>query len=258
MFSSKAVYVGIDPTAGKRPMHYAALDRNLRLLALEKGDLEQVLAFVGGLERGVVAIDAPQSPNQALMADPEVRRGYDLNPEGDTWSGWKVCEYELRRRNIRLYRTPRKESEAARWVRVGFALFRRLQESGFSLFVAGEGGDERLLIEVHPHASYAVKLGRRPFLKQTLEGRLQRQLILYLEGLDITDPMLSLEEITRHHLLQSQLPLRDLYDHDQLDALIAAYTAFVVGEHPEQVTQVGDVEEGLITLPTNELLEFYR
>jgi predicted nuclease with RNAse H fold len=258
MLRSQSVYVGIDPTAGTRPMHYAALDKNLRLLALEKGDIAQVLAFVGGLERGVVAIDAPQSPNQGLMADPEVRRRYDLNPEGDTWSGWKVCEYELRRRNIRLYRTPRRESEAARWVRTGFTLFRRLAEMGFELFVAGEDGESRKLIEVHPHACFAVKLGRRPFLKQTLEGRLQRQLILYLEGLDIPDPMLSMEEITRHHLLQSHLPLRDLYDHDQLDALVGAYTAFVVGEKAEQITQVGDVEEGLITLPTDELLEFYR
>ena len=35
MLFSDMVYVGLDPTAGKRPMHYAALDNQLRLVALD-------------------------------------------------------------------------------------------------------------------------------------------------------------------------------------------------------------------------------
>lgn len=258
MSKTQMTYVGIDPTAGSRPMHYAALDGDLRIRSLKKGDLPAVLEFVQGLDQAVVAIDAPQSPNQGLMADPGVREGYGLPPNGDTWAGWKVCEYELRRRNIRLYRTPREASEAPRWIRMGFTLFRRLKGLGFELFERGNGIGQRALLEVHPHACFAVILGRRPFLKSTLEGRLQRQLILYLEGIDVPDPMRSLEEITRHHLLESRLPLPDLYQHDELDALVAAYTASLVSEKSDRVTQVGDSGEGLITLPTDELLEFYR
>jgi predicted nuclease with RNAse H fold len=258
MSSATRTYVGIDPTAGTRPMNFAAIDRDLRILSLEKGDMEAVLSFVHGLGQAVVAIDAPQSPNQSLMADPVVRARYGLPAHGDTWAGWKVCEYELRRRNVRLYRTPGKESEAPRWVRKGFALYRRLKASHFELFVQGQPLGSRGLLEVHPHACFTVMLGRRPFLKGTLEGRLQRQLVLYLEGVDVPDPLRSLEEITRHHLLQSRLLLPDLYDHDQLDSLVAAYTAFLASEQPGRVSQVGDIEEGRITLPTDELLDFYR
>jgi predicted nuclease with RNAse H fold len=257
MLFDQDVYVGIDPTAGDRPMHFAVLDGGLKLVALSQGDVETVLAFVGGLERAAVAIDAPQSPNQGLMLRPEFRRRFNLQPGGRTWGQWKVCEYEMRRRNIRLYNTPRKEEDAPRWMQMGFSLYRRLLGLGYRLFIDGEPTPERSLLEVHPHACFAVMLGRRPFLKQTLEGRLQRQLLLYLEGLDIVNPMNVLEEITRHHLLNGNLPLDGLYDHDQLDALVSAFTAYLVARKPERVLQVGEREEGYITLPTERLEDFY-
>jgi predicted RNase H-like nuclease len=67
-----------------------------------------------------------------------------------------------------------------------------------------------------------------------------------------------LEEITRHHLLTGDLPLAGLYDHDQLDALMAAYTAYLVGVKPGRISQVGDRDEGLITVPVAELKPFYH
>jgi predicted RNase H-like nuclease len=82
-------------------------------------------------------------------------------------------------------------------------------------------------------------------------------MVLYLQGLDLMNPLTVLEEITRHHLLTGQLPLRGLLEHDELDALIAAYTAYLVGAKPERASQVGDREEGLITLPSPELKDFY-
>jgi predicted RNase H-like nuclease len=87
---------------------------------------------------------------------------------------------------------------------------------------------------------------------------MQRQLVLYLEGLDLPSPLHALEEITRHHLLSGYLPLDDLYEHDQLDALVAAYTAYLVGVDPKRVSQVGDREEGFITLPVEKLKDFYQ
>jgi predicted nuclease with RNAse H fold len=257
MLFAEAVYVGIDPTAGVRPMHYAVLDGDLRVAALNQGDMETVLAFVGGLEAAVVAIDAPQSPNQGRMLQREVRRRYNLEPGGKSWGQWKECEYELRRRNIRLYNTPSNEKDAARWVRTGFSLYRRLAGMRFRFFVRGEETGPRTMLEVHPHGCFAVLLGHRPFLKQTLEGRLQRQLVLYQQGVDIPDPLKVLEEITRHHVLSGQLPLEGLYSHDELDALAAAFTAYLVGTKTERVSQVGDREEGLITLPAPELRDFY-
>lgn len=257
MLFDDAAFVRIDPTAGDRPLHYVALDSDLRLVILGQGTLEEVLAFVAGWERAVVAVDAPQSPNRGLMLRPETRQRFNLDPHTKTWGRWKVCEYELRRRNIRLYNTPEDETQAPRWIRTGFALYRRLQAMGFRFYQPGEEIGPRVMLEVHPHACFAVLLGRRSFLKQTLEGRLQRQLVLYLKGLDISDPLKALEEITRHHLLSGDLPLRGLLAHDELDALVAAYTAYLVACKPERTSQVGDREEGCITLPAAQLKDFY-
>ena len=257
MLFDEALYVGIDPTAGVRPMHVAVLDAELRLVALRQGDLEAMLAYIAGLDHAVVAVDAPQSPNRGLMLRPEIRRRFNLQPDGKSWGQWKLCEYELRRRNIRLYNTPAREKDAPTWVRTGFEIYRRMEAMGFHLFVRGEDVGKRMAIEVHPHACFAVLLGRRPFLKQTLEGRLQRQLVLYLQGLDLMNPLQVLEEITRHHLLTGQLPLSGLHDHDELDALAAAFTAHQVGTKPERVSQWGDREEGMITVPAPDLKDFY-
>jgi predicted nuclease with RNAse H fold len=187
----------------------------------------------------------------------QVRRKFNLQPEGRKWGKWRVCEFELRRRNLRMYNTPSSEKSAPGWVRTGFILFKRLFSMGFRNYIAGKGVEQQAVIEVQPHASFAVLLERRPFLKRNLEGRMQRQLVLYLEGLDIPNPMHALEEITRHHLLTGQMPLGDLYEHDKLDALVTAFTAYLVGVKPERVGQVGDPEEGLITLPATKLKDFY-
>jgi hypothetical protein len=51
MLFTEALFVGIDPTAGQRPMTYAALDSKLTLVALDQAELEDVLAFIGSLHR---------------------------------------------------------------------------------------------------------------------------------------------------------------------------------------------------------------
>ncbi len=258
MLFTDAVFVGIDPTGGKQPIQYAALDRDLHLIALDQGDLESVLAFVASLESAVVAVDAPQGPNRGLMAQADIRQRYNLRVEGKTWAKWRVCEYELRSRNIRLYNTPEKEEDAKAWVRTGFEIFRRLEKIGFRKDVLDEKSDRRAIIEARAHSGYTILLERRPFLKRTLEGRLQRQLVLYLEGLDIANPMYALEEITRHNLLSGHLPLERLHSYEALDAMMAAYTAYLTGLHAERVSQVGERDEGLITLPASELKDFYQ
>jgi hypothetical protein len=254
---SDAVYIGIDPTAGERPMQYAALDADLGILSLDKGDLETVMAFVAGQVGAFVAIAAPKSPNQGLLQQSEIRRRYNLRPGSKTWGQWRVCEYELRRRNVRLYNTPNAAEAAPGWIKTSFLLFKRLGKMGYSTYIHGEQVEPRILIEVNPHACFATLLERRPMLKRTLEGRLQRQLVLYLEGLDVSNPMHALEEITRHHLLTGHLPLEGLHDQEELYALVAAYTAYLVALKPERICQVGDKGEGLITLPVPDLREHY-
>jgi hypothetical protein len=85
------------------------------------------------------------------------------------------------------------------------------------------------------------------FPGRTLEGRIQRALILYEEGLQINDPMDFFEEITRHKLMQGILPLENLYSAKQLDALMAAYVAWMV----VQRTSFVDITDNFI-LPVRE------
>lgn len=258
MFINNGVYVGIDPTAGERPIHYVALDNDLKLMNVDEGDLEQVLAFLSGFKSAVVAVNSPQTLCQGLLARPEIRLHYNLRPDGSTWSKWRVCEFTLRRHNIRMYRTPETRERARGWIQRGLDLHSRLDQIGYRL--AGVGADlpERARIEVNPHASFTVMLGQRPFLKRTLEGRMQRQLVLYLAGLKIPNPLLALEEITRHRLLIGDLPLDDVYHQELLDALVAAYTAYMSKLNPERATQVGHPEEGWITLPVDILKDSYH
>jgi hypothetical protein len=65
--------------------------------------------------------------------------------------------------------------------------------------------------------------------------------------------MLLFEEITRHRLLKGILPLEPLYSAGELDALAAAYTAWLAALHPDQVTLLGDPQEGQVVLPGAEL-----
>jgi predicted nuclease with RNAse H fold len=258
MFLAEAVFVGIDPSAGHRPYQYAALDSNLSIIALDSANLEDVLAFVAGLKQAIVAVDTPQSLSKGLLDDEQVRIRLNLRPRGRTWRKWRFAEYELRRRNIRLFRTPMDMDSAPGWMRQGLTLYQRLQQLGYRVFMQDDALDDHSFLEVNPHACFTSLLGRRPFLKQTMEGRMQRQLVLFLEGLDLPNPLQVLEEVTRHHLLTGDLPLDTLYTHEALDALISAYTAFLAGTNPTRITQVGDEDEGVITLPVETLKDFYH
>ncbi|MCH7588198.1 MAG: hypothetical protein IIC78_09230 [Chloroflexi bacterium] len=257
MFFRKAMFVGLTCSAGSRPMHYAILDKKLNIQALDAGDLENVLAVIGGLRAPVVAVGAPQRPSQGVMARPAIRRRYNLNPESTNWTQWRLGEYELRRRNIRIPRTPAEIDKAPRWMQNGFELYVRLKKIGLRPLVPDEHVEPLTFLEVQSHACYTVLLERRPYLKRTLEGRLQRQLVLNLEGLNLRNPMEILGGITRQHLLQSSLPMEDLYNVEELDCLINAYTAYLVSISPERIHHVGDAKEGLISVPTMQLKEFY-
>lgn len=246
---SDTVYIGVDPTAGRRPMNYAVLDRELAAVVLDAtGGLMEVLSAVRAYPAAVVAVDAPQSPNGRLMASAEYRARLQPPPAPGRWMGYKVCEYLLRQRGIRLYATPADEFAAPSWMQMGFQLYAGLRAAGFERYRQGSDAPRQVL-EVHPHACFSVLLGHLPTPKNLLEGRLQRQLVLYRAGVGVPDPMEALEELTAHHLLAGTLELPGLLTHDALDALAAAYTAYLAATTPEQVSPIGDPEEGQIVLP---------
>jgi hypothetical protein len=255
MFFSGSSFIGIDPTAGRRPFSYAALDQDLHLTALGGGSLEEVLAFTAGQHQAVVAVCSPRRPNQHLMDRSEVRDSLNPPPLPGRWMNFRVAEYLLRQHRISCYKTPSDEKACPNWMQMGFHLYRRLEQMGFVAYPST--GAALLWLEVYPHASFSTLLGHVPLPKHTLEGRLQRQLLLYQHKLSIDDPMEFIKGITQQKLLQGILPAHEIYTTGELDALVAAHTAWQAATHPNQVTSLGDASEGLVFLPVAELKRRY-
>src|SRR5262245_40833001 len=216
MSNSNTVFIGIDPTAGRRPLNYAVLDGRLALVAQGAGSLDSVLAAVSGYGTAVCAIDAPQSPNGGLLAQPGVRVRHGLRPHSTTWSQYKVCEYVLRQHGISIYNTPLAAAEAKAWMQLGWQLYERLRGLGYAPLATAGTEAAKPFIEVHPHACFTSLLGHFPYKKNTLEGRMQRQLLLEDCGVQVPDVMEVFEEITRHRLLAGTLEFRGLLSHDEL------------------------------------------
>ena len=255
MFYTNTTYIGIDPTAGVKPFTYAAMDHDLQLLALGQGQMDEVLAFVAGQRAALVAVCAPQRPNTGLMEQAVVREQLSPPPRPGRWVNFRLAEYQLRQRNISIPQTAQEEQDCPNWMQMGFTLFRRLESLDYESYPCEEL--PRQCLEVYPHACYTILLGHIPFPKHSLEGRLQRQLILHEYQVGVPDPMRIFEEITRHRLIQGILPLETLHSPEELDALAAAYTAWFAGTKPNQVTLLGDAEEGYLVLPTAELKDRY-
>jgi hypothetical protein len=255
MFYTNTTFIGIDPTAGEKPFVYAALDHDLRLLALGHGNINDILAFAAGQRQALVGVCAPRGPNRGVMARPEIRQDLSPPPNPGRWENFRLADYLLRQHNLSIPQTPSDEAQAPNWMRSGFALFHRLEALGYQVYP--QAGAERQCLEVYPYASYTVMLGVLPFPKYSLEGRLQRQLALYDRKIDVPDAMDFFEEVTRHRLLKGVLSLEMVYSPGELDALVAAYTAWLAALHPEQVTRLGDPEEGQVVLPGVELKARY-
>ena len=139
--------------------------------------------------------------------------------------------------------------------RAGFAFYKNLAKLGFESYPCNDVPFQWL--ETNSHACFYVLIGIRPLPKATLEGRLQRELLLYELGLRIQDPMIFYEEITRHKLMNGLLPFGLVHSSAQLDAMAAAYTAWQVVQKPTEVIWFGHRLEGFITLPVSALKEKY-
>jgi len=250
MLFTRTTFIGIDVTAGRRAIAYAALDNLRRPIALGQGNLVDVLAFVGGQHSAVVAVNAPPRPNQGALAKLNEAKRLSPSPKGK--ADYRLAEYKLECRNLNIHHTPSSDADCKNWMRVGFEFYKRLRELGFEHYPSQEC--ERQLLEVWTPASYHVWLGRAPLPKNSLDGKLQRQLLLYEMGLDTKDPMRFFEEVTRHRLLRGELPLGELYSASELESMAAAYLAWSAATHPEDIELLGDQDEGQIVVPIRQFI----
>jgi Protein of unknown function (DUF429) len=167
----------------------------------------------------------------------------------------RVAEYELHRRGIAVKGTEAKEALCSAQVRAGFGFYKKLSKLGFESYPQDDAPHQWL--ETNSYACFSVLLGVHPLSKSTLEGRLQRELLLYELGLKIHDPMDFFEEITRHKLLTGILPLELVHSSSQLDAMSAAFAAWQAAQKPADIIRLGHRLEGFITLPVSTLKEKY-
>jgi len=253
MLFTDLIYIGVDLTTGHKALTYAALDHDLNLVALADAELEETLAFLAGQKLAVVAVNAPSHVNHGVVK--KNLQTESLTPHSIRGAEMRVAEYELHQRGIAVRGTEAKESLCPAGVRAGFTFYKKLPKLGFESYPDDDVSHQCL--ETNSYACFCVLLGIRPLSKLTLEGRLQRELLLYELGLRIHDPMVFFEEITRHKLMNGLLPFGLVHSSAQLDAMVAAYTAWHVAHKPAEVIRFGHRLEGFVTLPVSALKEKY-
>ncbi len=207
------MYLGLDPSSSeKKPSGCALLDRSGHLSLVRRVTADaDILELVKRMRPNVVAIDAPLFyPRGWDCLEWPCQAGVCPSPP---WT-LRAAERELYRQGIPLYATTKKSFIKALIYRA-VDLKKEIEALGLAV------------IEIYPYAS-KVRLFGRPIPKKTTRvgrGWLQRRLEELIPGLS----------------------LAELLSHDELDAIVAAYTAYL--DVNGQAIRLGDPEEGVIITP---------
>lgn len=135
--------------------------------------------------------------------------------------------------------------KSAKYANTNSMFYEQLEKLSFRPYPAKN--ETRQWLKVNADESFATLLQKKLLSRRTLEGRIQRALVLYDQGLQINDPMEFFEEITRYRLIQGILPLENLYTSKELDALVAAHVAWLTVHRPGQF-----IIQGEFILPSQE------
>ncbi len=246
---SPQLFIGIDSFPGSPPYSLAALDEDRHLVALSSGPLAEMIAYASGQTYAVIAINAPPAPNQGLALLQQPISELETQSNVHWTHNLRLAEFELRQIGFHVPRTLSDPERCQGWMRRGFTLCNQLQTLGYAAYPS----DNPLTwLETQADACYQALLGVAPFRGGTLEGRIQRQLVLRDQHLPVPDAMIFFEEITRHKLLHSILPFDDLHTSSEQNALMAALVAWLAAHTPQRLNAYGDPAEGVIYLPCNE------
>jgi hypothetical protein len=248
------IFAGVDISGGPKRLTLAILAGDGRVEILRALAVSAVVERLAGAPKASVALGGPLRARPASDAGGPADSGLAGAFRRKRLDNARAAEAELVRHGIPVRLTPAVEGAAPAWMRGAFQLARALAAAGFA-----EGRDaDRWLIETNPLACFTVLLGRLPFGRDSLEGRLQRQLALIRERVALPDPMDALEEVTAHHLLAGQLRLDGIGRADALDAVAAAVTAWRAWKSPAEVCWLGRDEDGWLCLPVREMADNYR
>src|SRR5687768_9264843 len=132
MILTDPAFIGIDPTSGQKSFTFAAVDKDLHLLTLADGEIDDVAAFVAERKSAFVAINAPAGINRGLVRA-KLKKEM-LTPHQIRGAEYRIAEYELRERGIAVSGTPANEAMCPSWMQLGFELFRKLEKMGFTKY----------------------------------------------------------------------------------------------------------------------------
>ncbi|GAP20005.1 hypothetical protein [Leptolinea tardivitalis] len=239
-----STYIGIDVQAVQKPYFYTALNGNLETIACGHGRLGDVLAYLAGQSTALVAINAPvsaQIPEDSLYQEglfsPEQIKQTVVARTGDS---------ELTARGFQFFQPVGNVKKLPLWVERSLELTAGMKQLGYDN--TGER-NKRSFFETQSDAGYWLATGTMPYESRSLEGRLQRQLLLYEFGFPLKDPMVFLEEFTRYRLRTSQVPMEQILPAHELRAIFSAATAWLVDMRPDAVECVGQPGQGEIIIP---------
>ncbi len=238
------IFLGIHVDTGRLPLAFTAMDDEPHLLALATGNLADLLAYASGLSEALVCVGAPLRPNLGLARQ---RLAAFRTPRRGRPPSLRQAELELEGFGLSLPHTPPSTRNAPPWMRRGFEIYKRFSSMGYVPYTGEK--IPRGIMESQAEAGYYTLLQQTPLSSNTLEGRLQRQMVLFEQGLPVSDPMTFIEEITPRKLIKGNLPLEMIASQAELDALLMAFTAWLAWTRPDQVRRIGLPEEGEIVLP---------
>ncbi len=245
-------FIGIEVSADKdNPFTFALLDDELTIRSIGRGGLSDAFSFLAGQDSALAAMNAPSTTNKGIIKREEIRRQLSPKSHLARWANLRLVEYELAERGISVTKTPDSKKNIPKWMALGFQLFKELANIGYETYpnlIA-----PKQFFESHGEACFWNLLGHTPLEEGTLEGRLQRQVVLRMCGVSIPDAMQFFQEITRHRLLSSQLPLENIYTNPELNAIASGYTAWLAANEPEKIIRTGHWKEGFVYLPNTNI-----
>jgi len=251
MDEKSAVFVGVDIMRAsgrlRRAFVYASLDADREMLAIGHGDRNEVLAYLGGQQSAFVSINAPRAPNSGIINREHIYQDELPFAKPVKQINARLCEYLLKEMGLKIDTTPNKATNCPSWMKRGFNLYQRLGDFGYAPFPNQNGLHNSL--ETHADGIFWRLLNGKHPLPASLEGRLQRQLILHKFHMPVPDAMEFFVEITRFKLMQGELPDQDIHTFEELNALAAAYIAWQAALHPDEIELFGDPDEGQLALP---------
>lgn len=241
------IFVGIELSGQRKGFACAILDNALRILFTGSMTPLEWQSTLDACDKVIAAINSPLTLNHGYMADAEYRQQLEPVPARSRYTDMRVCEYELIARGLSPTRTPHSVAKFSSSLQKALKFSSEMGMNGFQYWPFPNAS--RQMLETNADACYWSMLGIKPFAANSLEGRIQRQLALQVRRVPVKDTMIFFEEVTRHRLLTGKLPDEMILSTPVLNALAAAYTAWVVVNRPGESAQLGEADEGYLFLP---------